>query len=93
MYPYWTPFPILLAVCILGQTTDPTLPIETVDEVVSYECGQGLEAQTYATEDLLTLCLFFDNMTPPQKVVYSVKVDSFESLQVSGLYSLFKDEQ
>ena len=36
------------------------------------------------------ICLFFDNLDPPQKVVYTARVDQFESFQVTGLYDVFK---
>ena len=37
------------------------------------------------------MCLFFDQMKPPQKVVFSPRVDSFEVLQIKGLFDQFAD--
>ena len=59
-------------------------------DINDYVCGQGQETQTYATQDEMTVCLFFDNMDDngtnvggvditPQKIVYSSKVDNFET--------------
>ena len=48
---------------------------------------------TYATEDAALLCLFFDNLDPPQKVVFNPIVDKFEALQIKGLYNKFIDFQ
>ena len=55
-----------------------------------YICGQGDEDKTYATWDTALLCLFFDNMVPPQKVVFTPQVDKFEALQIKGIYEQFK---
>ena len=43
-----------------------------------YTCGP--EDTTYETEETALLCLVFDQMDPPQKVVFSPKVDKFEAL-------------
>lgn len=36
------------------------------------------------------VCLFFDSLSPPLKVVYTPQVDKFEVFHIKGLYELFK---
>ena len=83
---------VLLPIVALGQgtSTDPVVD-NTTEPVVEYICGQGDENKTYATWDSALLCLFFDDMDPPQKVVFTPQVDKFEALQIKGIYEMFKD--
>ena len=43
-----------------------------------YICGQGNEDKTYMTRDPVLVCLFFDQVEPPVKVVFAPEVDKFE---------------
>ena len=54
-----------------------------------YSCG--VANSTYSFSDRVVLCLFFDQMDPPQKVVFSPRVDSFEVLQIKGLFDKFHE--
>ena len=60
--------------------------VNTTDQEL-YECG--VVNTTYTTHNRVVLCLFFDQMDPVQKVVFAPKVDSFEALQIKGLYDKF----
>jgi hypothetical protein len=66
---------------------DTTAPIEEVD-LTKYVCGD--ELTTYATWDPAIVCLVFDKMDPPMKVVFTPHVDKFEVLQIKGLFSKFE---
>ena len=60
---------------------------------MEYICNPDLKDTKYATLDSTYLCLFIDSVSPPKKVVYSLTVDKFESLQVRGLYKLLEEVQ
>ena len=68
-----------------NETEDLT-PVDP--PAVEYVCGEA--ASTYTTLDSAILCLFFDQMEPPMKVVFSTTVDKFEVLQIKGLYKKFE---
>ena len=97
-------FPVILAALASAQESGIDEVLETDGDLDNKVCGQGQENQLFATQDTMLVCLFFestvestvesteaDEINLPQKVVYSTKVDNFESLQVAGLYDLFKD--
>ena len=55
-------------------------------------CNQELADSVYKLKESLVLCLFFDDKkNPPQKVIYDLVVDTFEDLQVKGLYKHFEE--
>ena len=63
----------------------------TLGDEYNFVCGSE-ENKDYKLTEPITLCLFFDDKkNPPQKVLYNVKIDKFEDLQVKGLYDNFKE--
>lgn len=81
---------VLAAILSVSSTVlllaDNTAYAQTTEEVTEdppqviydYVCGQGDEDRTYATWDTALVCLFFDSLSPPLKVVYTPQVDKFE---------------
>lgn len=74
--------PVLAAIfsCLLL----PQFPLKTLAQSVS-PCGQ--EGSSYFTEEIGLVCLEFPFLA--QKVVFTPKIDNFESLQIKGLFDLF----
>jgi len=87
-------FLALVAITALSGAQDVSDPVvEEVVEETNYVCGQNNADKTYLTDEPALICLFFDQMVPVQKVVFTPQVDRFESLQIKGLYDLFKEMQ
>ena len=61
---------------------------------VKYVCGKKEDADKfYSTGDSAPICLFFKQMDTVKKVVFTPRVDMFESLQIKGLFTQFKDSK
>jgi hypothetical protein len=54
----------------------------------SYTCGSPTTGG-YKIYDSILVCLFFDQKTEPNKVVFNPSVDRFTSFQIQGLSSTF----
>ena len=81
---------ILAAIISLSTFAQTLIDYTTPD---TYECGQNQSSLTYRVDEEALICLFFDQLDPVKKVVFTPKVDNFEVLQIKGLYEKFEQNQ